>query len=115
MTSDEEDFACAAIIVPLTFIEKDKKTIKRCVLVRDWLLDRSNKGRYGCIFNDLTSENVFFHLLLDKIVSMIKKQNTRLRDAISPGARFEATMLYLITGLPYAISFAQLLHLFEGA
>ena len=38
-----------------------------------------------------------FHLLLDKIVGpMIKEQYTRLREAISPGARLEATILYLI-------------------
>ena len=51
-------------------------------------LDKPNKGSYGCIFNDLHISLYIFHLLLDKILGpMIKKQNTRLREAISPGAR----------------------------
>ena len=40
-------------------------------------------------------------MILEKIKPYIGKETTRMRDPISPGARLEATILFLTSGMPY--------------
>ena len=58
-----------------------------------------------CIF--VSSSTLLFLMLTCNIVSInlinyVQKEETHLRTPISPGARLEATLLYLITGIPYS-------------
>ena len=113
MQSEEEDYACAAIVVAAVLSRKMKPKRKRRKWVNNWLLQREEKGSYGGLFSDLSLKFEFFkqflriplptfQLLLEKIRPLIEKQDTHLRAAIPVGARLEATLLFLITGLPYA-------------
>lgn len=43
-----------------------------------------------------------FYSLLAKLEPLISKQNTSFRDSIPPGARLEATLLYLASGVSYS-------------
>ena len=43
-----------------------------------------------------------FQKILDKFSSKIPRENTALRNSVSAGARLEATMLYLSSGLNYS-------------
>ena len=38
-----------------------------------------------------------FYFILEKITPCISKQDTQLRECVSPGARLEATLLFLAT------------------
>lgn len=89
---------------------KNRKTI----WCKRFLLARELKGSYNNIFKELRElphycdfetyarmPVVLFDELLGKVASRIKKQDTHLREAISPGARLEATLRFLTTGLNY--------------
>ena len=112
MSSDEE-LACAAIVATLCQRSREKK--KRVVKnwTEDWLLQRRTKGSYGGIFSELAANSdIFkkymrfslstFQVLLEKVTPYIEKEDTHLRSSITPGARLEATLLFLISGLPYS-------------
>ena len=43
-----------------------------------------------------------FDFILKRITPIVEKQETHLRQTISPGARLEATLLFLITGDYYS-------------
>ncbi|XP_045132861.1 uncharacterized protein LOC123517072 [Portunus trituberculatus] len=79
-----------------------------------WLSRRPVRGSYNQIFSELQSENssdfenytrmpvIAFHALLTKIKPDIEKEDTHVRESISPGARFEATRRFLAAGGSYA-------------
>ena len=82
---------------------------------QDWLMQRGDNGSYGQLFNNLISsereedfENHLrmppsaFNSLLSKIEPLIARQNTTMRECISAGARLEATLIFLATGMSYA-------------
>ena len=115
MDSEEEVDACAALVVGVLMEEETEKPKKRerRNWVNQWLLKRETQGSYGGLFTELCSENEIFkkylriplptfEFLLEKVRPIIEKEDTHLRAAIPAGARLEATLLYLITGLPYA-------------
>ena len=113
MSSDEEEFACAALVVAQMYDEVHNNHKKRRKWTNDWLLQRRNKGSYGSIFNEISGEgDIFkkylrislptFELLLEKVTPFIEKEDTHLRDSIPAGARLEATLLFLISGLSYS-------------
>ena len=112
--SSDDDVACAAIVAAHLLDEDGiKKRRKRRNRVNDWLLERKKKGSYVSIFNELSAVSDIFHIymridlptftmLLEKVKPFIEKQDTVLRSSICAGARLEATLLYLISGLPYS-------------
>ena len=81
--------------------------------MQDWLLERKAKGSYGGLFAGLVLQSKTFkqylkvplptfQFLLAKVRPWKGRQDTHLRAAITVGARLEATLLYLITGLKYS-------------
>ena len=60
---------------------------KRCsVWVKKWLLRRKERGSHG---------------LLRKITPIIEKEDTILRDSITPGERLESTSLFSNSGCSF--------------
>lgn len=90
--------------------EYEKETNKRSVWVNEWLLKRKEKGCTENLLKELDLQlpvlyNNFlrvskgdFEYILDLIVPSIQKQNTVLRDPISPRDRLMVTLRFLATG-----------------
>lgn len=55
----------------------------------------SDKAAYR---NFLRMDSESFMLLLDKVTPMILRQDTHLRDSITPAERLAATLRFLATG-----------------
>lgn len=91
---------------------KKKKNNKR-IWARQWLLRRQTLGSYQQIFRELATEDdgafrnymrlpvTVFHTLLEKIRPLIERQDTKMRQSVSAGARLEATLLFLATGCSF--------------
>ena len=103
---------CYRCVAALYQPPKNKRR-KRKKWTHDWLLQRKNKGSYGSIFSELSTNSelfqkymrfsyVKFQFLLEKITHSIQKNETHLRLSIPAGARLEATLLYLISRLSYS-------------
>lgn len=81
---------------------------RRALWCKQWLSRRHLKGSFNQIFMELQVENPTdfenytrmpipaFYKLLTKIEPYICKQDTSFRDSISPGARLEATLRFLL-------------------
>ena len=83
------------------------------IWTHDWLLRRPSHGSYFSLQRELRSEEDLFEkylklpvpifdFILKRITPIIKNHDTHLRETISPGARLEATLLFLITGDYYS-------------
>lgn len=101
----------AVAILGLMCILKNKKRKKRNLWCKEWLLKR-NKYSHTNLLNELRitpkdfnnylrmNENTYLHLL-SLVTPLIQKQNTVMRDAISPHERLTATLRFLATGRTY--------------
>ena len=101
-------------LIGLYLIQKRRKTVKR-LWCRQWILQRHIKGSYASLFNDLRLSqstedfrkylrmpSTAFYFILDAINPLISKQNTTMRESIPSGAKLEATLLFLATGMSYS-------------
>ena len=107
----EEAFLCAIVGAAATKLKKKKRRKLWC---KGWLSRRSERGSFAQIFSELESEwprdfenytrmsVASFYNLLTKIEPYIRKEDTHLRESISPGARLEATLRFLAAGGSYA-------------
>lgn len=94
---------------------------ERSVWMQDWLKRRKELGCYARLLRELQDEvphlyqnflrmNIAdFNNLLEMVSPLIKKEDTRMRDAISPGERLALTLRFLATG----DSFMSLQYLFR--
>ena len=91
----------------------EDKEVTRREWCKDWLQKRSERGSHTTILQelrigyetDLTNYmqmnlNAFYDLL-EKVIPFITKQDTCMRESISPEARLEATLIHLSTGCSY--------------
>jgi len=53
-----------------------------------------------------------FEDLVEKLTPLIKRQNTHLRESISPAERLAVTLRHLATGLFYGTSLYQTCYIF---
>lgn len=103
---------CIATIIlaadALALLEAEKKKSRRC-WVRPWMARKSKK-----VFTNLMKELSLgneqgfydyhrvsrknFANLLELVSPLIKKQDTKMRDAVSPTQRLSITLRYLTTG-----------------
>lgn len=119
MNDSEEDIlyiVCfgAAAIIAIEECENKNKTIprrrKRSVWVRDWVLRRQQDGCYAKLLRELELEvpslyknflrmnALDFNTLLSLIEPKIRKNDTVMRNSISPGERLAITLRFLGTG-----------------
>lgn len=94
-------------------IKKKNKRSQRRVWCREWLQRRETMGSSVTILRELQeeSETLFrnylrmdinsFYTLVSKVEGYIQRQDTNMRQSISPAARVEATLRYLATGCCY--------------
>ena len=114
MASEAEGDACAALLVGAALLaDEEECERRRRVWTHDWLLRRPSHGSYFSLQREFRSEEELFEkylklpvpvfdFILRRITPIIEKQETHLRQTISPGARLEATLLFLITGEHYS-------------
>ena len=110
---DRSRCALLGIVIACSVKQKIKEK-RRKEWMKPYLSRRSELGSYRQIFHELCCDNkkdlehyiripfAAFQWLLNKIDPVIRRQDTHLRPSISPGARLEATLLFLSCGLPYA-------------
>ena len=103
--------ACAAIIV--AYEDDHRATRKqRSTWTNDWLLKRNELGSYATLQRELRFSEKLYHkylcmpvpvfdLLLSRVQPYIERQDTVFRKCIPPGARLEATLLFLLSGMNY--------------
>ena len=82
--------------------------------MKKWLQRRKQRGSFEMLFKELVSEDKqlflnylrmtpdLFSFLLNKITPIIAKKDSHLRESIAPGARLEATLLFLANGMSYS-------------
>ena len=112
MASEGECDACAALILGSALqVDEEECEGTRRVWTHDWLLRRPSHGSYFSLQREFRSEEQLFEkylklpvfdFILKRITPIVEKQETHLRQTISPGARLEATLLFLITGDYYS-------------
>lgn len=106
---NEEMVAAAAVIVILTQKQRRQKKKKRRFWSKNWLLKRKQFSHMSLIHelrtehhddfkNYLRMSDDNFRYLLTLITPEISKQNTQMREAISPEERLVATLRFLATG-----------------
>ena len=90
-------------------VQKGRKR-KRTTWGCRWIRNRDKSGAYKGVIeevktDDPTSFRTFmrmdeesFNFLLEKVSPLIKRQDTNMRQAISPGKRLSLTLRFLATG-----------------
>lgn len=88
----------------------NKNRKKRRFWVRQWILRRNRLGASETLLKELALEDIEgyrnhlrmseekFNELLSKVHDCIKKQDTMMRQAISPKLKLQVTLRYLATG-----------------
>ena len=107
MDSDDLSAVCLALAVAA----KKRKKKRRKVRMKEWLKKRSRYGSFETIFKEVGVESgitdylrvplPLFEMILRKIEPLIGRKETLMRDTISSGARLEATLLFLASGMSY--------------
>lgn len=101
----------AAAIALVIRKKKKNERKKRSKWVKDWLLKRSEFSHTNLLeelrvapedwHNYLRMDENTYLELLELVTPLIKKQDTKLRDSISPHERLSATLRFLVTGRSY--------------
>ena len=104
--------ASAAIIISIVMKKKRKRRIKRRTCwSRAWLQRRHTLGAYNQLLQELRQEDPWsfrnflrmsedsFQELLDLVIPLIRRKDTNMREAISPGERLALTLRFLATGI----------------
>lgn len=109
-TRRRRDLATAILGLTLLDERPRKQKKKRKVWVKEWIKRRDELGAYKRLMVELRNEDQAFYKnftrmashdfdhLLELVAPRIKKQDTRLRKAISPGERLAITLRFLATG-----------------
>jgi hypothetical protein len=92
-------------------IEEEQNRNKR-LWVHDWIGRRDSRGASTLLLKELAAENVEYKIclrmtpekfdaLLNMIAPKIERQNTQMRDAISPRVMLKVTLYFMATGNGY--------------
>lgn len=112
-SESEDDAVSDALAAVALCAAVKKKNKKKQKWSKNWLQEREHSGSYQQLFKELQAEDPkdvqnyirmplnVFHMILGKISPIISKDNTVMRDSISPGARLEATLRF---GIPHISS-----------
>ena len=100
---------CSDII----FFDEKKKHKNKRLWVREWISKREQEGVHAKLLQEISTQDIAsyenfirmsqsdFEYLLERITPKIKKQDTHLRNAISPSERLTLTLRFLATGKWY--------------
>ena len=90
-------------------VQKGRKK-KRTTWGRRWIRNRDKSGAYKGVIEEVKTDDSTsfrtlmrmdeesFNFLLEKVSPLIKRQDTNMRQAISPGERLSLTLRFLATG-----------------
>lgn len=102
---------CLAVAAVTTVIIKEKNKKNKRKWVKQWLLKRKQYSHINLMnelkfhpqdwFNYLRMDEETYLELLNLVTPLIKKEDTHLREAISPHERLTATLRYIATGRSY--------------
>ena len=108
---DVELACCAVSIFQSVYIRKRRRRTKRRIIwTRDWLLRREELGAFNCLISELRAGDApsyrnfmrldaeTFEDLHSKLSHLIEKQNTRFRKAVPTRERLAVTLRFLATG-----------------
>ena len=121
MDIEVEGVAAATAAIAIVVKRRKKNRKKRSAWVKPWLTRRTKFGAYSNLLNEFRIEDLIeyqkclrispeiFDELLGLKRSSITKQNTVMRDALSPSIKLAATVRFLATGA----SCTDLQHLFR--
>ncbi|KDR14293.1 hypothetical protein L798_11884 [Zootermopsis nevadensis] len=113
--------AAAVIVLDECGVFARTKNKKRKILVKNWLLQKERFTHFNLLnfirddspddyknYFRMSDENVNY--LLEKVRSFILKQDTVMRNAITPEARIAATLRFLTTGRSFEdLKFAMII------
>lgn len=103
------------LLIPL-LAEELKELLEneqRRLWTRPWMLRRSDFGATNTVFNELEVEDPaefrmllrmdvqHFDTLLENITSLIQREDTVMREAISAKTKLQVALCYLVTGTSY--------------
>lgn len=108
---DEDELLCYAALAIAIQKKQKKKLKKRRVWVKEWLQKRNSFSHTNLLIelkvnpkdwhNYLRMDEETYLELLSIISPLIRKQDTILRQAITPHERLTATLRFLATGRSY--------------
>ena len=106
--------AISAIAIALTIWRRRARNArkrKQRLWVMKWLINRHSQGASHQLMKELSTldvssyrnfvrmDSTTFEVLLNMVAPKIQKQNTVMREAISPGERIALTFLFLAHGM----------------
>jgi len=107
-SSDDDALALAAFAI---ILKKKKFKKKRAMWCKDWLMKRKTFSHINLLnelkiyprdwHNYLRMDEETYLNLLSLVTPLIKKQNTIMRESITPHERLTATLRFLATGRNY--------------
>ena len=108
-------YACSALVLGACLAAEEirQQEVHRSKWVEDWLLERETRGSFALLHRELRLHSKLFKkylnmsvptfdFILSKIKHRIAKEDTVMRQAIPPAERLQATLLFLICGIPYS-------------
>lgn len=102
-----------ALIIEIAEALKEEIWRKKKEWVRGWLVKRNTHGASALLLKELATEDMLeykmclrmspanFDKLLEMVTQKINRQDTLMRDAISPRVKLEVTLVFLATGNNY--------------
>lgn len=112
-TVERRKVALCGIILGMCMKKQKQSRVQRRVWCKEWLMRREELGSHATLYRELHDkpDDGFiqymrmdinsFHTLLGRVGPYITKQDTHLRQSISPEARLEATLRFLSSGCSY--------------
>ena len=94
-------------------MKKKRRNLNKGKWCQRWFLERKRLGSHVTILKELQkgSEKDLkgyirmdpntFHKLLEKVTPFIAKNDTNMRESVTPEARLEATLIFLSSGCSY--------------
>ena len=114
LTGQECMAAAVCIIIILGAIRRirnNRRPVRRSCWVRPWIRRRPQFGAFHALLKELSTEDppsfrnflrmdqTTFEELLTLVSPLIKRQDTVMREAISPAERLALTLRFLATGM----------------
>ncbi|XP_001951832.2 putative nuclease HARBI1 [Acyrthosiphon pisum] len=113
MSSNETICAVLRVVEEIIKLKRHKKSKKKKIWVKNWIKRRNNLGASNTLLKELAVEdprNYFnflrinesmFNILLGKVKDQISKQDTAMREALTPRIKLEIALRFLATGDSY--------------
>ena len=108
--------ALLSTLTAICLLRQARRRKSRSCWVRSWLLRRDENGFSNTLVRELESDDLAeyksmfrmdkdsFQFLLEKVTPLIRKEDTLLRQSVSPVQRLQVTLRYLASGKTILLS-----------